>query len=116
MIVLTLPYPPSMNHYWRHVGHRTLISRDGRRFRKAVCAILAAQAIRPARGSLLVTVAVHPPDRRRRDLDNVQKALFDALEAGGAYFDDAQIDKIVVERGRVVKGGHVIVEIEEMHG
>ncbi len=27
---LTLPYPPSVNHYWRRVGLRTLISREGR--------------------------------------------------------------------------------------
>ena len=29
-MVLTLPYPPSINHYWRRVGPRTLISREGR--------------------------------------------------------------------------------------
>ena len=27
MIRLTLPFPPSVNRYWRHVGRRTLISR-----------------------------------------------------------------------------------------
>ena len=26
-MVLTLPWPPSINHYWRRVGPRTLISR-----------------------------------------------------------------------------------------
>jgi hypothetical protein len=26
-----------------------------------------------------------PPDRRRRDIDNVQKPLLDALQHGGAY-------------------------------
>ena len=29
MLELRLPYPPSVNHYWRRVGHRTLISRSG---------------------------------------------------------------------------------------
>jgi hypothetical protein len=29
---LTLPYPPSVNHYYRRVGPRTLISREGREY------------------------------------------------------------------------------------
>ena len=37
---LTLPYPPSVNHYWRRVGLHTLISREGRTFRQNVCALL----------------------------------------------------------------------------
>jgi hypothetical protein len=32
-----------------------------------------------------MSIIVHPPDRRRRDIDNVQKALLDALQHGGAY-------------------------------
>ena len=28
---LELPWPPSVNHYYRHVGPRVLISRDGRK-------------------------------------------------------------------------------------
>jgi crossover junction endodeoxyribonuclease RusA len=51
-------------------------------------------------------------DRRRRDLDNVQKALLDALEHGGVYRDDAQIDLLVVERGPVTPGGKSLVRVE----
>jgi hypothetical protein len=29
MFELKLPYPASVNHYWRRVGARTLISRGG---------------------------------------------------------------------------------------
>lgn len=109
--VYELPYPPSVNHYWRRVGWRTLISREGRRYRKAVVALLAAMRAGPMHGALAVRVKVHPPDGRRRDLDNLQKALFDALEHGGAFSDDSQIAKLEVERADVVSGGKVIVEI-----
>ena len=34
VIELELPFPPSVNHYYRRVGPRTLISREGRRFRE----------------------------------------------------------------------------------
>lgn len=111
--VYELPYPPSVNHYWRRVGWRTLISREGRRYRKVVVALLTAMRARPMRGSLIVRVKVFPPDGRRRDLDNLQKALLDALERGGAFADDFQIAKLELERVAIVPGGKVIVEITE---
>ena len=68
MIELELPYPPSVNHYWRHYRGRTLISRGGRAFRDAVRAALAAAGTKPLSGPLAVAVEVYPPDRRRRDI------------------------------------------------
>jgi crossover junction endodeoxyribonuclease RusA len=106
-----LPFPPSTNHYWRRVGQRTLISRGGRTFRESVCAILAAARVQPLDGPLVVDIDVYPPDRRRRDLDNLQKALFDALQHGGAYRDDSQIARLTVERQNMVAGGKVRVRI-----
>ena len=94
------------------MGSRTVLSREGRRYRARVCAALAARRVVRANGRLEVRVTVCPPDNRRRDLDNVQKALLDALAKGGAYRDDSQIDRLVVERGPVTPGGKVLVVIE----
>jgi crossover junction endodeoxyribonuclease RusA len=113
VIELELPYPPSVNHYWRTWRGRMLISREGRRYREIVVGLLATTRTKPMRGALAVRVKVHPPDGRRRDLDNLQKALLDALEHGGAFSDDSQIAKLEVERADVVPGGKVIVEIGE---
>jgi len=44
----------------------------------------------------------------------VQKALLDALAKGGAYRDDSQIDRLVVERGPVTPEGKVLVEINHI--
>jgi Holliday junction resolvase RusA-like endonuclease len=106
-----LPYPPSINHYWRRVGPRTLISREGRRFRQRVMAILAALRIEPLHGPLAVDVEVHPPDNRRRDIDNVQKALLDALQHGGAYLDDSQVVRLAIVKREPVVGGKTLVRI-----
>lgn len=114
-IELSLPYPPSVNHYWRRAGSRTIVSAQGRRFRSAVARTLAVGRVRAFDGRVAVRVVVHPPDRRRRDLDNVLKALLDALaQPGGAYRDDEQIDGLEVLRGEVVKGGKVVVTVEAM--
>jgi len=108
-----LPFPPSVNHYYRRVGPRTLISREGRAYQERVAAILVALGVRPLRGPLHMRIEVYPPDNRRRDLDNLQKSLWDALQKGGAYHDDSQVVKFEVEKREVVPGGKVIVGIEE---
>jgi Holliday junction resolvase RusA-like endonuclease len=114
MLEFELPYPPSVNHYWRHWGTKTLISRGGRAFRKAVCAILAAHGVRPLAGPLNVDIKAYPPDRRQRDIDNIQKPLLDALQHGGAYADDSQVVKLTIEKGQPVLGGKTIVRIRKV--
>lgn len=111
MLNFVLPWPPSINHYWRHVGARTLISREGRRFRERVIAILAAQGVRPLSGKLFVQIDAFPPDNRRRDLDNVLKSLLDALQHGGAYVDDSQIVRLSIDKCESVAGGKTLVHI-----
>ena len=113
MVEFELPYPPSVNHYWRRVGARTLISRGGRAFREAVCTILRERGVQPVSGPLAMEVVIWPPDRRRRDIDNVQKALLDALQHGGLYEDDSQIVKLDIERRDCVSRGRTIVRIQE---
>ena len=110
MTTLELPYPPSMNRYYRHVGFRTLISREGRAYRRTVCAILRRAGVRPMDGTLAVGLDLYPPDGRRRDCDNPIKALLDALQHGGLYSDDSQVKKLLtIMRDTVVPGGRVIV-------
>ena len=79
----------------------------------APMAILAAMNIEPRSGPLDVDVKVYPPDKRRRDVDNVQKALLDAMEHGGAYGDDSQIVRLAIEKGTPVSGGKTLVRIQE---
>lgn len=110
MQTIELPYPPSVNRYYRHVGCRTLISREGRTYRRRVCSILQRMGVRPMDGTLAIGLDLYPPDGRRRDCDNVLKALLDAMQYGGVYGDDSQIKKLlVVMRPLVVPGGKVIV-------
>jgi len=107
-----LPYPPSVNHYWRSVGGRVLISKEGRAFRRKVCAILNRVRAEPMDGDLAIEIVVYPPDRRRRDVDNVLKSLLDALEKGGAYENDSQIKRLTIEKRQPVKGGHTTVKLQ----
>jgi crossover junction endodeoxyribonuclease RusA len=96
---LCLPYPPSINHYWRRAGRIIHISREGRDYRQKVVDLFDNDA--PLTNRLAVRLTLFPPDRRRRDIDNVQKPLLDALQHAGAYEDDSQIDWLLTERGDV---------------
>jgi len=111
MINFELPFPPSINHLWRRVGNRTLLSKHGRAYRARVCALL--RGMKPLSGNLSVAIDMYPPDRRRRDVDNIQKSLLDALMHGGAYHDDSQISKLTIERREVFPGGKVMVRIDQ---
>lgn len=110
---LSLPWPPSVNSYWRRNGHVYFISKAGKDFRAAVDAYVREHKMNEALDQRLkVTILASPPDRRVRDLDNIVKSLFDALNHADVFVDDEQIDFFSVSRELVAKPGGVYVVIE----
>lgn len=120
VLQLELPWPPTVNHYW---GQRVakgritkFIGDKGVKFRKDVI-----EGVKPhldhcekhygLGARLSMCVLISPPDRRRRDIDNLSKALLDALEHAGAYPDDEQIDSLMLIRNKdaIVKDGKIVV-------
>ena len=93
-MILELPWPPSVNTYWRHVvmGKRkaTLLSAKGREYKRAVGTICQMMRVKPLDGPLWATLDLYPPTNARRDCDNFCKAVLDACE-GRLYGDDSQI-------------------------
>jgi len=89
---ITLPWPPSVNTYWRNFDGRMIISLRGREYREAVeKLIMVNRQQKHFDGPLRVIIAAYRPDKRRRDLDNLLKATCDALCHAGVYEDDSQI-------------------------
>lgn len=74
----------------------------------------------PMRGALQVGITYFPPTRRKYDVDNFLKSLFDSLEIEadaevGAFLNDNQIIDLRVVKGIVVgKPGRVVVRITEI--
>lgn len=115
MILLTLPLPPTINHYYgmRPRGGR-YIKPAGVAFRQAVADVVAAAAHPKFEGRVAVFAAIHPADRRKQDIDNRAKSLQDALSHAGVWLDDEQIDDLHLVRREVIKGGMVKVVITEI--
>ena len=61
---------------------------------------------------LEMKVVLYPRDRRKQDIDNRIKALWDALTEAGVFDYDEQIDILHIERGEIKKGGGCLVYIE----
>lgn len=110
IIELTLPWPPTVNTYYRSIIQKgrpiVLLSKAGRQYKQTVDEIIEyrqCRALHPGRVKL--EIVAHPPDRRKRDLDNLLKPLIDAIAGKGKIIqDDSQIDSLSIYRSPELKG------------
>ena len=121
--VITLPWPPSVNTYWRSImkgplAGRVLLSERGRDYRKRVADAVVTQRIpvRGLEGKLSVWIHAMPPDRRARDLDNLPKGVLDSLKHAGVIRDDCDIDDLRISRFAIRPGGGLQIQISEIEG
>jgi crossover junction endodeoxyribonuclease RusA len=124
MINLTLPYPPSVNHY-KSIGRLTrtktgklyqarVNSPETKRFFYEVWMKCRAEGVKSLLDSTIaLEVDVHPSDARKRDLDNILKVLIDSLVKAGCFNDDSQIALLTVKRCSIIEGGQIICRIAE---
>ncbi|MDR1519047.1 MAG: RusA family crossover junction endodeoxyribonuclease [Planctomycetota bacterium] len=96
LVEIRLPWPPSVNHYYgRARAGGVFLKPAGRKYRQAVALLLAARGWPRISGPVEVRLRLAPPDNRRRDIDNVRKAVYDAISDRpghrGIIADDADI-------------------------
>jgi len=117
-MIFRLPFPPSVNTYWRNYRGRMVLSARGRDYKKKVYEDLSGERTflkTPLAGRLRVVVDIYVPDKRRRDIDNCAKALLDAIGDAEIYEDDSQIDELLLRRAPIDRpDGHVMIFIEEL--
>ena len=110
---IAFPYPPSVNHYWRHTRNgRHYISPKGKAYKAEVEKI--CREFDPFKGAVKTQLHIYYPDKRKRDPDNLQKAFWDALVSGGLIEEDNNqilVDNRVITAG-FKKGGMIIIKIK----
>jgi len=118
MLEIVLPWPPSINHYFGYGENRVYLKAKGKEYRKAVLNQINAQldSMETITKPVKVRVEAWMPDKRKRDLDNLCKALLDAITHAGVWEDDSQIDDLRIyrardEAGNLLIGGMVKVRI-----
>ena len=111
---LELPYPPTVNHYYTIARGRKILSKRGRLFKEDSAYLLSPHKKKILSGRLFVEVIAYPPDKRKRDLDNILKPILDVLGSGLIFEDDSQVDELTIKRSVVKKPGLVKVKISEI--
>lgn len=107
---MRLPFPPSLNHYWRKDRNGMHISEEGKRYLSQVRQL----ALLNGRGDTEYSLKVHRqpelkqrlkvravffcPDNMKRDLDNLFKVIFDCLTKAGVWQDDSQVFEIKAKK------------------
>ncbi len=109
-MMLTLPYPPTANLYWRKWRNRIVKSGAAREYQRDVGNLVGPMS--PVAGPVRIVLDVFRP-RRRGDLDNTLKVLIDALK-GHAFHDDAQVAEIVARRHEDPANPRVEISIEAL--
>lgn len=112
--VIQLPWPPTVNHYYTVVRGRKILSTKGRAYKKYCCQCMLIQRIPKLStddAPFSLDILASPPDRRKRDLDNLLKPIIDSLVDYGAIPDDSYVDIIRIERMKVIKEGQIEVDI-----
>ncbi len=118
----SLPWPPSANHY---KSYRIATSREGKQFVQWYVMkpaqdfynevrSIVGYVTKPLEGPVRIDIVMFPPDRRKRDKDNLLKCLFDSLEKARVVNNDSQFDAGSWAFLDPVKGGRIDVTIEAM--
>lgn len=113
---LELPYPLSVNRYWRATPKGMLISADGRKFKSEVKARYAYRQ-KLIKHDVALRIIIHPKltlkgqaHKTIIDIDNGLKSILDSL-INVIYFDDKQVKKIAISYGQPVVNGGTTVEV-----
>lgn len=123
---LCLPWPPSVNHYYgnasvklKATGKHTVIryiTKIGKQYKHDVKIMVDANgAVSFGNTKVQVLVILHPIlGRKKVDIDNYHKALFDALEHACVFNNDHQIRCLGTVMSHPVHGGRVNITIKEL--
>jgi len=106
MICIEMPWPPSINNYYTRTSSGVMLNKRGRTYRREMLPLLQKYKFAFTEFERLhMSVDLHAPDKRKRDIDNHLKALQDVLEHAEVFPNDEQIDKLVVTRCCNIVGG-----------
>ena len=111
MITLEIAYPPSANRIWRKYKGRIVRDPVYVQWLDTEGWKIISQKQGGISGPYRLFVEAVKPDKRRRDLDNIAKALSDLLKSVGTIDDDSEAQEIGLKW--VNAGPPVLVRVEK---
>lgn len=110
--MITLPYPPSANRYWRSFRGRVVKSKEARTYQAEAGWIAKAQGANITDKPVSLSLRFFRP-RRSGDLDNRLKVAIDSLN-GVVYEDDKQVVELHAYLGDDKDNPRVEIEVVEV--
>lgn len=106
-MILDVPYPPSANRMWRYIRKRPILSKEYRDWKERSLFLVLQQDHEKIQEPETVSIdmAVTPPDKRRRDIDNVIKPVLDLLETAEILENDSMVHRLNVYWSKTGKIG-----------
>jgi crossover junction endodeoxyribonuclease RusA len=111
---MVFPWPDARLSPNKRFDRRALIWVKGNAKNEAYAITLESKTV-VLDTDLQLTLTFYPPDRRKRDLDNLY-ATFKAYQDGmflALGIDDCKIERVILQRGNPIPGGQVFVDIRE---
>lgn len=116
-MTITLPWPPSTNTSYATYNNRRIKSQKARNYTQTIQTLLHAhptwqqttQTITPT-STIHINIQLHPPDKRKRDINNHDKILIDAIFQT-LNADDSQITSLTITKHPPQPPGHTILTI-----
>lgn len=113
-LTLQMEYPPSINHYYVRTKKGMSLSKDAKTYRElAVWTLKKYENYYSKDKRLAIVINAYPPDKAKRDLDNILKCCLDSLQHAKIFVDDNQLDLITVIRRDPVDGGKLSIRLTE---
>jgi len=119
----TLPWPPTVNHYWasRVISPKrgksfvsTYVSKRGMEYAETVAKLMLGKPKIKHGIPLSVHIRCYPPDKRCRDISNLEKSCTDSLVKAGMIRDDFDIWDLRLTRECLSSPpGRVVVQVRQ---
>ncbi|WP_018694250.1 RusA family crossover junction endodeoxyribonuclease [Algicola sagamiensis] len=125
MVKLTLPYPPTVNHYWqsftawragKKIVKKTLSVKAKKFVNDVHFHVVKEKAAKRYATPVEINIGVYLPDKRKRDLDNLLKGLFDALTKARVIEDDSLIHSFSIQRLGIESPGRIELTVTPIEG
>jgi len=123
-VIILLPFPPSVNNYWKNVSYKKrgilikgkALTPKARQFRiEGLITIRKQYPVHEVINSpVKMLIHLHPPSLRKYDVDNFNKGILDVLTHANIWVDDDLVHDLRVMKCIKRKGGSVIVKIERL--
>lgn len=108
MIRLELPYPPTTNNLFINAGKKRVKS-DAYKAWFALASAHIKDSHRQAIGPYSISICCRRPDKRRRDIANLEKAVSDLLVAHGVIKDDSLCERLSMQWDSALPADCVVI-------